>query len=110
MTLRFKVANHITRQWIMRCCEPGDSRTGVIGAISKSDGSLIHRQKHRLERYTKHFRMQFRWPIDTVNSLFSPVIEIMQVGTCLLSELKVFLKDKSAATRWVVAIVFQTYW
>ncbi|KER19127.1 hypothetical protein T265_11992 [Opisthorchis viverrini] len=42
--------------------------------LRKSDGSLIHSQKRRLERWAEHFEEQFRWPSAT-----QPV-EIMHTG------------------------------
>ncbi|GAA53243.1 ATP-binding cassette transporter, partial [Clonorchis sinensis] len=52
----------------------GPRKATVSETISEKDGSLIHSQKRRLERWAEHFEEQFSWPPAT-----QPV-EIMHTG------------------------------
>ncbi|KER21331.1 hypothetical protein T265_10331 [Opisthorchis viverrini] len=52
----------------------GPRKATVSETINEKDGSLIHSQKRRLERWAEHFEEQFSWPPAT-----QPV-EIMHTG------------------------------
>ncbi|GAA57431.1 hypothetical protein CLF_112710 [Clonorchis sinensis] len=43
----------------------GPRKATVSETVSEKDGSLIHSQKRRLERWAEHFEEQFSWPPGT---------------------------------------------
>ncbi|CAH8627516.1 unnamed protein product [Heterobilharzia americana] len=55
-----------SRQLFRLIKETGAKKSTVRKTVVEKDGSVIHSQGRRLERWAEHFKEQFNWPSATI--------------------------------------------
>ena len=70
--------------------DTGPRRPGVSEIIKESDGSLIHSQGRRLERWAEHFKGQFSWPGSSTGLPNISVPTTLEVDVSPPSETEVY--------------------